>query len=325
MTASVILHTVTILLFAVGLYLTLRQWPALRASSTPVADRLISFGPLFFAVPYAVFGMQHFSESSVVIGAVPAWMPAHHFWLYLVGVANIAAALSLITGRLARPAAPLLALMMFLFVALIYVPDVFQAPRNRFVIALFFRDGSLCAGALALAATLHGCPRSLAFGDRGLIELLARRVALAARIFFAVAMIFYGVEHFLHPHFAPGVPLELEMPAWFPAQAALAWITGAILLTCGFGLFVSKYARTAAVVLGVLYCALTLIVYLPMEFLHPSIAISGTLDYVADTLSFAGAAFFIAGSLPAKGASHPKAPVPTGVRTDSAAKATVGC
>lgn len=298
MTASLILHFVTVLLFAIGLVLTLRQWPALQSSSTPIADRLISFGPLFFAVPYAVFGMQHFSDSSVVIGAVPAWLPAHAFWLYLVGAANIAAALSLITGRWTRISAPLLGLMMFLFVALIYVPDVFQEPRNRFVVALFFRDGSLCAGALALAATLNA--------DR--FVSLARRVALAARIFFAVAMIFYGVEHFLHPHFAPGVPLELQMPTWFPAQVAIAWIAGAILVACGVSLFINKYARTAAVVLGVLYFVLTLIVYLPMEILHPSIAISGTLDYVADTLSFAGAAFFIAGSVAAASASRTVAP-----------------
>ncbi|HUH63664.1 MAG TPA: hypothetical protein VLZ50_11720 [Terracidiphilus sp.] len=282
MTTSLIIHLATILLFAVGLYLTLRQWQ----SSEPIADRLISFGPLFIGVPYAVFGMQHFSESSVVIGAVPAWMPAHAFWLYLVGVANIAAALSLITGKLERLAAPLLGLMMFLFVALIYVPGVFREPSNRFVVALFFRDGSLCAGALALAATLNADTR----------EILARRVAIAARIFFAVAMIFYGVEHFLHPHFAPGVPLELQMPAWFPAQVALACLTGAILIACGLGLFFNKYARTAAVILGALYFALTVIVYLPPEILHPSIAISGTLDYVTDTLAFSGAAFFIAGS-----------------------------
>lgn len=317
MTSSLILHLATILLLAIGLYLTLRQWPALPTSQTPIADRLISFGPLFFAVPYAVFGMQHFSESSVVIGAVPKWLPAHAFWLYLVGVANIAAALSLITGRLTRVAAPLLGLMMFLFVALIYVPDVFQEPRNRFVIALFFRDGSLCAGALALAASLNGCPRSLGC-DRGLVEHLAHRVALAARIFFAVAMILYGVEHFLHPHFAPGVPLELEMPAWFPAQVALAWATGAILLACGIGLCFNRYARTAAVVLGVLYFLLTVIVYLPQEILHPSIAISGTLDYVADTLSFSGAAFFIAASVRVKSASRPTASIPSRLHADRA-------
>ncbi len=308
MTASLILHSATILLFAVGLYLTLRQWPALQTSSTPIADRLISFGPLFFAVPYAVFGMQHFSERSVVIQAVPAWLPAHAFWLYLVGVANIAAALSLISGKLARVAAPLLGLMMFLFVALIYIPDVFQEPTNRFAIALFFRDGSLCAGALALAATLNGATH----------ERFARHVALAARIFFAVAMIFYGVEHFLHPHFAPGVPLELEMPAWFPAQVALAWITGALLLACGIGLFLNKYARFAALVLGVLYFLLTVIFYLPQEILRPSIAISGTLDYVADTLTFSGAAFFIAASVPARSALRATGSTRSGSHADRA-------
>jgi hypothetical protein len=37
-------------------------------------------------------------------------------------------------------------------------------------------------------------------------------------------------------------------------------------------------------------------VYLPMEILHPSIVISGELDYVADTLAMSGAALLVAGA-----------------------------
>jgi len=39
-----------------------------------------------------------------------------------------------------------------------------------------------------------------------------------------------------------------------------------------------------------------------MEFVHPSIEISGELDYVADTLAVGGAAFMVAGAIQRKAA-----------------------
>jgi hypothetical protein len=47
----------------------------------------------------------------------------------------------------------------------------------------------------------------------------------------------------------------------------------------------------------VAYLALVVFVYLPMEFVHPSIAISGELDFVMNTLAMSGAAFLVAGAM----------------------------
>ena len=61
-------------------------------------DKLIAFGPLFYAAPIAAFGTEHFTVTKAIASIVPAWIPGHPFWVYLVGACFLAAALSLVTG-----------------------------------------------------------------------------------------------------------------------------------------------------------------------------------------------------------------------------------
>ena len=60
-------------------------------------DKLILFGPLFYAAPVAAFGTEHFTVTEAISSIVPAWIPWHQFWAYFVGACFIAAALSLVT------------------------------------------------------------------------------------------------------------------------------------------------------------------------------------------------------------------------------------
>ena len=85
-------------------------------------DKLILFGPLFYAAPLAAFGTEHLTLTKVIASLVPKWIPWHLFWAYFVGVCFIAAALSLVTRIQARLTASLLGLTFFLFVVLMDVP-----------------------------------------------------------------------------------------------------------------------------------------------------------------------------------------------------------
>lgn len=58
-------------------------------------EKILPFGRLFLAVPMAVFGTEHLTDTAEIANGVPSWMPAHNFWVYLVGVALIAAAVSI--------------------------------------------------------------------------------------------------------------------------------------------------------------------------------------------------------------------------------------
>lgn len=252
-------------------------------------EKLITLGPVFFAVSLAVFAPEHFHGPKFVQNMVPRWMPAHAFWPYLVGCALLAAAASLVARKYVRLSSTLLGLMFFLFVCMIYLPSAITHPKVRFAWIFVLRDLSFAAGAWSLAGL-----QSRASSPRQ-----SKWMILFGRIVITVAAIFFGIQHFLHPRFTPGVPLRMTMPSWVPFPGAWAYLAGAVLVAAGISLALNKQARLAAASIGALMSALTLFLYLPVLVLaHGPAAVNQGLNYVADTLLYAGAALLLASALP---------------------------
>jgi len=255
-------------------------------------DKLITLGCVFIAVSLAVFAPEHFHGGPTYIQHMaPAWMPARWFWPYFVGCALLAAATSLTVRKFVRLSSTLLGLMFFLFVCMIYLPGALAHPGNRFVWIFTLRDLSFAAGAWALAGLF----------SRASSPQQSKWTILFGRIVIAIAAIFFAVQHFLHPQFAPGVPLEKITPSWVPAPSVWGYLAGAILLAAGIGLALNKHSRIAAASIGALMTALTLFLYLVILILaHGGSVpqINEELNYVADTLLFAGAALALASALP---------------------------
>lgn len=281
--SSLWLNLASAVLFVAGIVLTVRR----RIPKTGVVERVIPFGPMFFAVPLALFGMQHFAFLGDVQQGVPSWMPGHVFWASLVGIGLIAAALSLITDVKADLAALCVGIMLLLFVLMIHMAGLVANPHNRFSITAPLRDLSLSGGALALAGSLGVLRRRRL--DRWLIEI--------GRWFFGMAMLYFGAEQFLHPEFAPGVPFEMLTPTWMPGRLLWSYAMGVVLVIGGACILASLRARLASAWVGIAYLMLVVFVYMPMEFVHPSIAISAELDFVMNTLAMSGAALLLAGAL----------------------------
>jgi len=255
-------------------------------------DKLITLGCVFIAVSLAIFAPEHFHGGPTYIqDMAPSWMPARWFWPYFVGCALLAAATSLTARKFVRVSSTLLALMFSLFVCMIYLPSVFAHPGNRFVWIFALRDLSFAGGAGALAG-LH---------SRDSSPQQSKWMILFGRIAIGIAAIFFAVQHFLHPKFAPGVPLEKMMPSWVPFPSVWGYLAGAILLAGGFGLVLNKQSRMAAASIGALVTVLTLFPYLLILILaHGGSVpqINEELNYVADTLLYAGAALALASALP---------------------------
>jgi uncharacterized membrane protein len=256
-------------------------------------EKLILLGPVFIAASLAAFAPEHFSRRGpdYIQTMAPAWMPARWFWPDFIGCALLAAATSLAVRKFLRLSSILLGLMFFLFVCMIYLPTALRHLHSRLAWTFVLRDLSFSAGAWALAGLYW----------RRSSPHLSKWMVLFARIVIAIAAIFYGVVHFLHPKFAPGVPLGLMMPSWVPLPGVWAYLAGAILLPAGIALALNKKSRIAAAAIGALMTVLTVIPYLIILILARNGSapeINEAINYVADTLLFAGSALAVALALP---------------------------
>ncbi len=109
----------------------------------------VTVGKYLFAIPFLVFGIFHLMDAPGMAGMVPGFLPGGVFWVYLTGLAFIAAVISVFLNKKVTLAMQLLALMLIIFVLTIHLPatinDMNAAPN-------LLKDLSLAGGALLLAA-----------------------------------------------------------------------------------------------------------------------------------------------------------------------------
>ena len=243
-------------------------------------DRIVALTHLCFAIPLAMFGAEHLSLGSSMLGLVPPYMPERLFWIYFVGVALIVASLSIATRIQVRGSGLLFGIMMFLFVLMIHLPGAIKS-GDRIIWTIVIREMSFAGGAWVLAGVAFGRSH---WKGKGLITV--------GRVLIAIAAIFFGVQHFLHPLGVPGVPLAKQMPAWIPARVVIDYVTGAFLIVGGVCFLLARKTRMAAVYLGSWILLLVVAYYGPMligALSNPSAAVKlEGLNYFADTLLFGG-------------------------------------
>ena len=271
------------LVFAIGLAAIFLRGDWLKARGL---DKLILFGPIFYAAPIAAFGTEHFTLKKAMASMVPAWIPWHLFWVYFVGACFIAAALSLVAGVQARLAASLLALTFFLIVVLVHAPNWVRNPRDRIGLTVVLREISFTGGALALAATLGEHRR----GRRSHI------LATGARYFVAIPVLFFFFEQVMHGDQVPGVPLARVTPTWIYGHAIWTYLAAVVYAVAGTLLLAGKKTRAAAAWLGTTVLFVELVVYVPIGIADRA-SLGNGLNYVADTLMFCGTVLLLAAAM----------------------------
>jgi hypothetical protein len=120
---------------------------ALCGVALVLADFLAVAGRFLFAAMLVVIAVQHFNYAKFIATLIPNWIPGHLFWAYFVGVAFVASALAILTGKYARLACSLLGLMFLLWVLGLHGPRVVKAYGNgnewsSLLVALAMSGGS---------------------------------------------------------------------------------------------------------------------------------------------------------------------------------------
>lgn len=275
------------LLFIIGLIKILPELPQEHG-----IDKIMPFGRLFFAIPIAVFGSEHFTIPATIAKLVPRWIPAHTFWVYLVGLGFLCAALSIAVLVQARLAAALLGMTFLIFVLTMDLPAAVRNPSNRFFWALALRQLAFSGGAFAFAMSPWSTPKQSSPAQ------LMPASAVFPRFVIGIASLFYGVEHLLHPAYVPGIPLQKLTPEWIHGRIFLSCFVGLLLIVAGVCLLVNKKTRMAATFLGLTILLTVLWIYLPMLIAAPRDVVA--LNFFFDTLLFCGAILLLANAMDKK-------------------------
>jgi uncharacterized membrane protein len=274
-------------LFLIGLWAAKSEIAQARG-----LDKIVALSNLCFAVPLAVFGALHLFGPQFVKDLVPRYMPGRMFWVYFVGCALIAASLSIAAKIAVRWSGLLVGIMMFMFVAMLYLPFALRHLDSRITWTIVFRESSFGGAAWILAGNAKD-------GWRGLARTT---LIIVGSILVAIATIVFGIEHFLHPTGLPGVPLVRQMPVWLPGRVLIDYVTGAALLVTGGSILLRRKTRTVAACVGGWILLMVLVIYGPVlitALSQPGIAVKVEgINYFADTLLFAGVILALASATP---------------------------
>lgn len=113
------------------------------------------FAIYILALVMAYFGVRHLLYPDVLVVTVPDFLPGGKFWVYLTGVAFILAAISFFINVWVRTAAYLLALLLFIIVFTIHLPNYMQTADKAYqqmAMTNMLKDAALAAFSLYIAA-----------------------------------------------------------------------------------------------------------------------------------------------------------------------------
>jgi uncharacterized membrane protein len=115
------------------------------------------------------------------------------------------------------------------------------------------------------------------------------RFTVLGRVFFAVAMVAFGVQHFRYAGFLAGLEL---VPRAIPAHALWSYLTGAVLIATGLSIGLGRRVRLSALALGAAFLLFALIRRAPEI---PAIVTDiGKRTVLFETLSLCGGALVLA-------------------------------
>lgn len=102
-----------------------------------------------YALPFGGFAVIHFMNAGSMAGMVP--IPGGIFWVYLTGLAHLAACISIIIEKKTRLACLLLGIMLLVFVLAIDLPGVISGGESA--MSNLLKDTALAGAAWFIAGT----------------------------------------------------------------------------------------------------------------------------------------------------------------------------
>ncbi len=118
---------------------------------------LSTIGRILYAVPFAVFGLNHFLFVNFYIGSVSSFIPLGPYTIILTGIFLIMASLSILFNKYIKVSTILLAALLLIFILTIHIPGLFDPDPAKWQMALIglLKDTSLMGGSLLVAGIMQ--------------------------------------------------------------------------------------------------------------------------------------------------------------------------
>ena len=114
-------------------------------------NKITTAGRILFALPFAIFGINHFIMMNYYMGMLTSFIPQTAFVMILTGILLIAASISIMTKKLVKLSTILLAVLLFIFIVTIHIPHLIHGVDKTVSMIALLKDISLMGGSLMIA------------------------------------------------------------------------------------------------------------------------------------------------------------------------------
>ncbi|HLN20796.1 MAG TPA: hypothetical protein VK213_06885 [Bacteroidales bacterium] len=112
---------------------------------------ITTIGRILFAIPFAIFGINHFLMTDYYVGMLTSFVPRGAYTIILVGILMIAASISIISKKYVKASTIMLACLLLLFILTIHIPHLIHYADKTTTIIALLKDISLLGGSLMIA------------------------------------------------------------------------------------------------------------------------------------------------------------------------------
>lgn len=113
--------------------------------------QLTTIGRILFALPFVIFGINHFIMMDYYLGILTSFIPLGAYTIIITGILMIAAGISIITKKFVKLSTILLAIMLFIFIITIHIPHLLNHTDTTITLIALLKDISLMGGSLMIA------------------------------------------------------------------------------------------------------------------------------------------------------------------------------
>jgi putative oxidoreductase len=113
--------------------------------------KLTAVGRVLFALPFLVFGINHFLMMDYYVGMLTSFIPLGAYTIIITGILLIVTGISIITKKFIVQSTIILAFLLFLFIVTIHIPHLFAGTDRTVTLIALLKDISLMGGSLMIA------------------------------------------------------------------------------------------------------------------------------------------------------------------------------